>query len=338
MSDGVIEGTIDGTASSSSFDSSNSFYSTDSSSGTTLPRLSSPNSLLIADEAFFDAKYRAIVHDRINDFLAEIQIEEDFSVLLEMEGGVKMDISNRSPLCFRATAQFPQSNAESAFALFADIQSRPQWDALCDSVQVLKQIDPLTLIYHLKIKPTWPTTARDSLTIAAFRKLTDGRFVSVAWSIIDDSLCPPDPTGNFIRMHTRISANLFTPNPTGIGFVLTQLIDVDPKGSIPSFVIKKASSKSFPATMERIRVALKASDNTNFYNNIVQNEMKIESSLVDPLIIELQEIRKRLEAIETKLLNPAPANRTEEIVKWAPLAISSIALLLLVNINRKHRH
>ena len=79
------------------------------------------------------------------------------------------------------------------FCLFVDVGNRGQWDAMCPSIRILKVIDPLTFIYHLQLKATWPTAPRDSLALVAFRKLADGRFVSVAWSIHDDSLCPPDP-------------------------------------------------------------------------------------------------------------------------------------------------
>lgn len=318
---------------SSSFDSSNSFYSTDSSSQNSQI---SQSGVIVADEPFFDQKYQATVAQKISEFLAEIQSDADFQSLISLPE-VSVDTSVLHPFCFRVAARFPTIPAESAFALFADVQGRARWDAMCDSISVLKQIDPLTCIYHLKLKATWPSTARDSLAVAAFRKLEDGRFVSVAWSIVDDSLCPPDPSGSFIRMHTRISANLFTPSRNG-GFILTQLIDGDPKGSIPSYLIKKVSSKSFPATMERIQqVIQQRNDPPNFYSTILADNLSTPESPsdVDPVTSELTEIRKRLQQIETKIEKSFGSE--SRFMKWAPLIISSISLILLLNINRKNK-
>lgn len=318
---------------SSSFDSSNSFYSTDSSSQNSL---SVSQSVTVADEPFFNQKYQTVVAQKINEFLAEIRNDSNFQSLVNSPE-VLVDTSLLHSFCFRVTAHFPSMSAESAFALFADVQGRAQWDAMCDSIRVVKQIDPLTCIYHLKLKATWPSTARDSLAVAAFRKLTDGRFVSVAWSIVDDSLCPPDPSGNFIRMHTRISANLFTPDSDHDGFTLTQLIDGDPKGSIPSYLIKKVSSKSFPATMERIKEVIQQRNfPSNFYSSFLSENLSEanseDSSSDDPIKAELKEISKRLQQIEGKL-----ENSENSLIKWSPLIISSISLLFLLNINRKNK-
>lgn len=321
-------------ASSSSFDSSNSFYSTDSSSSQN--SLSTPlaATFSVADETFFNEKYQESVREKISQVLAEIDRDADFHSLVSLPE-VSVDSSLTNSFCFRVKADFPQIPAESVFALFADISGRGQWDAMCDSIRVLKQIDPLTFIYHLKLKATWPSTARDSLAISAFRKLADGRFVTVAWSIVDDELCPPDQSGNFIRMHTRIASNILTPKDSG-GCSLIQLIDGDPKGSIPSYLIKKVSTKSFPATMERIKQIIHERNYPeNFYENVIagaRQEEAEEEELAE--YAELKEIRARLQSIEAKIDKQA---QTANLFQWAPLLISSISLLLLLNINRKNK-
>ena len=215
-------------SSSTSFDSSNSFYSTTNSSS--LASLTSIPVAIADAQVFGDDRE---VEEKIRQVLLELRDEEGrFQTLLD---GPSVHIETctdpKAPFCFRIQAHFPQNTAAAAFALFADIPARPGWDDICQDVVVLRKINPLTFIYHLKLKGQWPTTARDSLMIAAFRKLQDGRFISVAWSIIDNEACPEDP--NFVRMHTRISANLFTPTGPN-SFSLSQLIDGDPKGSIPA--------------------------------------------------------------------------------------------------------
>lgn len=319
---------------SSSFDSTNSFYSTTTSD-------SSLDSSLIEDETVFDAKYQGQVSEKVNLVLREISQDGRFQGLLDLPS-VKVDtsIDPSTPFCFRTTAQFPEHTAASAFALFAAIPQRSKWDAMCQSIQVLKTIDPLTFIYHLKLKATWPTSPRDSLMVAAFRKLTDGRYISVAWSIEDDSLCPPDPSGSYIRMHTRISANLFT--PSGSGFILSQLIDADPKGSIPSYVIKKVSAKSFPATIESIKQAINPKDD-NFYNQLIKQPRDVAFTdtqpheICDENTLLLREIQFRLDRIETRLKAQQTKLQSEIFTVYAPLALSTVSLLLLLNLNLRKK-
>lgn len=202
--------------------------------------------------------YSQLIDQKIADFFIEVAKDSDFHPLLD-HPSVKVDASAVHPYCFRAVAEFQGIPARRVFELLSDVRKRPLWDAMCESIQVLKEYDQQGyLIYHLKLKATWPTTARDALSLAAFRELPDGRFITVASSIVNDSLCPPDQSGKFIRMNTRISVNLITPNPEGgTGCTLTQLIDGDPKGSIPAYLVKKVSAKSFPATIEGIKQAVK---------------------------------------------------------------------------------
>lgn len=325
--------------SSSSFDSTNSFYSTTTSD--------SHNSLydsIIEDESLFNPKYQGQVSQMVDLFLKEITRNDNFQPMLDLPT-VKVDtaIDPATPFCFRTTSSFSNHTAASAFALFAAVPQRAKWDAMCQSIQVLKTIDPLTFIYHLKLKSTWPTTPRDSLMLAAFRKLTDGRYISVAWSIEDDSLCPPDPSGSYIRMHTRISANLFTPTSPS-SFTLTQLIDADPKGSIPSYVIKKVSAKSFPATIESITRAITKDD--HFYNEIIKSLKSSdesdtssgENSDENVSSLQLYEIQSRLNRIESQLqsINNQRTNENK-LIQYAHLVISSVSLLLLINLSLRKK-
>ena len=281
---------------------------------------------------------------------------------------VEAGVDPQTPFCFRVRAHFSGQRAQDAFGLFAAVEQRAQWDSMCQSVRILKQIDPLTFIYHLKLKATWPTSARDSLVMAAFRKLSDGRYISVAWSIEDDSICPPDPSNTFIRMHTRISANLFTP-VTPNSFILSQLIDADPKGSIPAYLIKKVSAKAFPETVASVRAAITRRMETqefdgngseiepDIYDQIISNDRgkneiyvsvgsadsDSDSFSSDPSFSppersrELHEILLRLQSIDQKLAEFTRNRRQAETktgwVQWAPVAFSAASFLLLLNLN-----
>lgn len=318
---------------STSFDSSNSFYSTtDSNSASSLLQLSSS---MILDEEFYDPQYREVVDSKVRVVVAEIADDANFVTIVSLPAVTVETSSNPlTPFCFRASATFPANSAPSAFALFADIQQRAAWDAMCQEIVVLRTIDPLTFIYHLKLKATWPTTPRDSLMMAAFRKLKDGRFISVAWSIEDDQLCPPCST--HIRMHTRISANLFTPlTPTS--FQLTQLIDADPKGSIPSYLIKKVSATSFPATIDRIKAAIDPQAE-RFYSDLFDRETdtydsRSAASNSAQSTAELRDIQRRLGQIEAQLRE----QQQSKLTLWAPIALSTLSVILLLNLTLRKR-
>lgn len=324
-------------ATSSSFDSNNSFYSTDSSS--------SSAAFHVLDEECFDQRYAREIDCKIRQFIEEIGDDGLFKPLVNLPAvQVYSSVDPAAPFCFRTTAHFPSHTAQDAFALFLDLESRGTWDAMCHNISVLKQIDPLTFIYHLQLKASWPTTARDSLALVAFRKLSDGRYVSVAWSIVDDALCPPDSAGkDYIRMDTRISANLFT--PTGAGFRLDQLIDGDPKGNIPSYLIKKVSSASFPATIEAIKRVLSGRKpvGPDYYNSLLVKSAADGGDNDNEIASALREISARLLAIENQIRNNSNANSSDNKKEnstwqaWAPLAISSISLLLLLNLNLRKK-
>lgn len=301
----------------------------------------------VEDENLFDSKYRHEISNKITSALSEMVNDSQFQTLIDQTTvNVSTSIDPAHPFCFRIRADFPNQSPVSAFAFFSNVSSRPEWDSMCESIEVLKVFDELTCIYHLKLKKKWPATARDSLMFSAFRKLKDGRFVSVAWSIEDDNLCPPDSSASFIRMSTRISANLFEPRSSGEGFVLTQLIDGDPKGNIPSYVVKSVSAKAFPSTISSIKAAILP--NENFYTNIINEktkrvpESKSKSELESDKITnshdrDLEEIMERLNQIDLKLSlslkTKSSDNSSNNFLKWTPLVLSTCSLLFLVNLN-----
>lgn len=325
---------------SSSFDSNHSFYSTDSSSSASLTA-----GLSILDEDKFDQEYRQEINEKMHEFIAEVEDDSLFQPLLNNLTTVKVDtnIKESAPFCFRTCADFEGFDVKEGFALFADVAGRASWDSMCHEIRILRRIDPLTFIYHLQLKATWPTTARDSLALVAFRKLSDGRYVSVAWSIVDDELCPPHKSGQYIRMNTRISGNLFTPLKSG--FRLNQLIDGDPKGNIPAYLIKKVSAKSFPDTIEAIKRVLgeRKSSSTLFYENIIETPAETTEDIeIIPINetdskVQLKDIQNRLHKLECLLEKSESKVEGDKWIVWTSLAISSLNLLLLLNLNLRKK-
>ena len=329
--------------SNTEFDSGPEFESDESEKShdnTSLPyENKTKNKFKIEDEDLFESQYSHEISNKINLALSEMSNDSQFRTLVDQPTvHVSTSIDPAHPFCFRVKADFPNHSPVSAFAFFSNVSSRSDWDSMCQSVEVLKTFDELTCIYHLKLKPKWPATARDSLMFSAFRKLNDDKFISVAWSIEDENLCPQDPL--FIRMQTRISANLFEPKGNN-GFILTQLIDGDPKGNIPSYLVKSVSAKAFPSTMSSINNSIIS--NENFYKDLIKIKTHTAEKTNRPsndLDKELKEIIKRLKLIDHKLTKSDQnnsLNNLDRFLKWTPLFLSTCNLLLLINLNFNER-
>lgn len=303
-----------------------------------VPDTAGSQSPAIADGTQFAPQYAACIEDMISRFLRETENEANWAhPRLVAQDTLEVAVSTRSdaPFCFRIVAQL-KGGHERAFQLMASLPRRPEWDAMCESADVIEQIDPLTAIYHLRLRAVWPTAARDACLLIAFRRLADGRFVSVSQSI-DDSRCPPDATGKTVRMHTRLAGNLFAPlQPASQNrFSLVQLADADPGGFIPSALVKRVSTKSFPATMARIEAAVATLTDDDFYEKTLETMRQHVAPAAPELppatqqfLVELHEIQRRLEAIDGKL--ETASSPLKLALQWSPLLVSTALLYLLL--------
>lgn len=307
---------------------------------TTLTDSNSQTAVVFQNPELFNPKYAHKIGQLAAEFLHEIESENNWAQprLIDQPGRLEVATSTLpyAPFCFRVEADL-KGSAEAAFALMHDLSRRPEWDDMCDGLRVIEQLDPFTFIYHIKLKSRWPTSARDSCNLIGFRKLADGRFISIAQSLEDDARCPVDASGKIVRMSTRLSGNLFTPLSDG-HFHLTQLIDADPKGFIPSALVQRVSSKSFPLTMDRIEGAIKGSSSEGYYENIVnsaQNADSIQESSHDPI----EQALKRMEALANALNSPPKGDSDVcgKVMKWAPLALAGLNTLLLIILLRRQQ-
>jgi len=163
------------------------------------------------------------------------------------------------PCSLRLHVHHMHGHAEAAWELFTDVQNRSKWDSMCDDTSVIQWIDPLTCIYHLKLKAQWPTTPRDACILTAFRKvhLSIGNnnntiaYITVAQSV-QDTRCPEET--KFVRMQTRLVGNIFIPgNTKAPSFQWIQVTDADPRGYIPGSLVRKVATKTLPATVEHVQ-------------------------------------------------------------------------------------
>ena len=322
MSSSAEESSLPGSSSTTEISNhSNEEFSDPYSFSTTL---TSGEEELVAfeDEAVFNPKYAHKIAQLATEFLREAAIEENWAEprLVDQPGRLEVATSTLpyAPYCFRVEAQLA-GDAEAAFALIHNLNGRTEWDQMCDEIEVIEQLDPLTFIYRIRLKSTWPTSPRDSCSLIGFRKLRDGRFLSVAQSIEDDR-CPADPSGHVVRMNTRLSANLFTPLSDG-RFHLTQVLDADPKGLIPSALVQRVSSKSIPISMGKIEAAIAGKSGAGFYASLIESETDAQPESNEQ---QLRKFEAKINAIPPKKEGACCA------AKWIPVALGAVNTVLLL--------
>ncbi|KAJ1904610.1 hypothetical protein LPJ81_002395 [Coemansia sp. IMI 209127] len=171
------------------------------------------------------------------------------------------------PFCFRVAFYAPTTPA-TAFDLLADITRRHEWDELTDSTRVVEKLGHGDALHYVKMKPIWPTSARDSVLLARITKIAinntaDGEdgYLNVSQSV-EDSRIPEDPAGRIVRMEAGIAGQLITDAPqedrARLGLVgdnwckVVQIADGDLKGWIPTSVLKFVATQALPRSLNKV--------------------------------------------------------------------------------------
>jgi hypothetical protein len=71
----------------------------------------------------------------------------------------------RSPYKFRITGEL-ENNASTVFDFLTNVPQRQHWDPLVDVSKVVESYDQHTRVVYIRMKPIWPTAARDMLLLS----------------------------------------------------------------------------------------------------------------------------------------------------------------------------
>ncbi|KAJ2452262.1 hypothetical protein EV183_003051 [Coemansia sp. RSA 2336] len=166
------------------------------------------------------------------------------------------------PFCFRIVFYAPTSPS-TAFDLLASILRRPEWDELTESTKVIESLGPGDAIHYVKMKPVWPTAARDSLLLSHLAKVqaSDGPgYLNVSQSI-EDTRVPEYKQAGIVRMEAGIAGQLITgvteQEREQLGLAngpwckVVQIADGDLKGWIPKSVIKFIATQALPRSLTK---------------------------------------------------------------------------------------
>ncbi|KAI8324445.1 Bet v1-like protein [Martensiomyces pterosporus] len=178
------------------------------------------------------------------------------------------------PFCFRITFYAPTLPG-TAFDLLANILRRPEWDELTETTRIVDQLSQADSIHYLKMKPVWPTAARDSVLISHIASVKlggsekaeeagDGAeygYLNASQSIEDDRV-PERKEEGIVRMEAGIAGQLVTlatkEDKERLGLVgenwckVVQLADGDLKGWIPKSVIKFIATQALPRSLTKV--------------------------------------------------------------------------------------
>ncbi|KAJ2157586.1 hypothetical protein GGF46_004404 [Coemansia sp. RSA 552] len=174
------------------------------------------------------------------------------------------------PFCFRVVFYAPTAPG-TAFDLLASILRRPEWDELTESTRIIEKLGPGDAIHYVKMKPVWPTAARDSLLISHLtpvqtRDCQKG-YLNVSQSI-EDARVPENKAAGIVRMEAGIAGQLITrasqQERSQLGLQgaewtkIIQIADGDLKGWIPKSVIKFIATQALPRSLTKVCRQLEA--------------------------------------------------------------------------------
>ncbi|CAG8594782.1 7569_t:CDS:2 [Acaulospora morrowiae] len=156
--------------------------------------------------------------------------------LLHEDKNTDMKIYQHSSInyCYKVVSTM-DNTPETTYDLLADVTRRSEWDHLAKEGKVLEVTGESTRVHYFRTKAMFPTLARDAVTLAYGTQLDDGRMVHVNKSI-EHKLSPNEP--GVIRIHVNCAGFVVEPIKSQQNkCYLTQIIDADPKGWVPKYVI-----------------------------------------------------------------------------------------------------
>ncbi|OLY85420.1 hypothetical protein AYI68_g393 [Smittium mucronatum] len=80
--------------------------------------------------------------------------------------------------CYISDGYIP-SLPGSTFDLLNDATNRPKWDSLIDSSEIIGPVSSRSRVLYTRFKPVWPISARDSLLLTSFNRLSNSEWPEV---------------------------------------------------------------------------------------------------------------------------------------------------------------
>lgn len=150
---------------------------------------------------------------------------------------------------------FPASLAQFV-AVIADVKSYDNWVYNSKSTSIIKQVSPGELYYYSEVGFPWPATNRDFVSHVVIRQDPRTKVVNVDAKNVS-GFVPAKP--NIVRI-TRSTAKWTITPVTANQVRVEYILQVDPGGDLPAWLINPFASKGIVETFKNLRTQLKRSE------------------------------------------------------------------------------
>ena len=184
-------------------------------------------------------------------FIQQALLAQDNWVLQKEKDGIKISNRHSATSAFndvRVEVDLP-GNMDQLAGILLDVNRYTEWAYATRTSRLIKQLGPAKLIYYSEIDLPWPATDRYFYAEFEIKKDPSGRSMEVVSSSIDyvgpiskDMIKIPFSRG-FWKV-TQVSKKLIH---------VDYILQLDPGGSLPSWVINLFSTKGPLETFENIR-------------------------------------------------------------------------------------
>eukprot|EP01094_Clydonella_sp_ATCC50884_P014771 TRINITY_DN2532_c0_g1_i1.p1 TRINITY_DN2532_c0_g1~~TRINITY_DN2532_c0_g1_i1.p1 ORF type:complete len:215 (+),score=67.27 TRINITY_DN2532_c0_g1_i1:181-825(+) len=187
--------------------------------------------------------------------------EEKWEYVTDVDGcAMHRRISDsESPIhCVRTSALFPFP-ASKIFEFIWNLDNRKQWDEYVKEVRVLEEFpakDPIKVaqVAYQSFAAPFPVSHRDFVVVRGYKLEENGSYVTTAKSTTHPSV--EGEVSGHVRGEVVVDGFWMVPDESNPEHTNVKYIaHVDPKGSIPYFVINLANRK-VPSTMAALKAVL----------------------------------------------------------------------------------
>lgn len=161
----------------------------------------------------------------------------------------KREVPGKPLLMVRGTGRVDRHPA-CVFEMLSNLDNKKKWNQQFRSLEIIEELDDYVRIMRDEYNPIWPVSGRDFCIFQTIHFDDDGGFVVASRSVEDDRV--PEQDG-IVRAELDIGGAHVRPAPDNpMHSIVTYLVSIDLKGSIPTMV-KNAVATKQPLCVDGIR-------------------------------------------------------------------------------------
>jgi hypothetical protein len=208
--------------------------------------------------AYYAIMYKNILSSITLLFVfAAAMAQEDWKLKTDKDGirTYSKKLNDSKINAVKVESVFPASLAQFV-AVIADVRSYDKWIYNSKSTSLIKQVSPAELYYYSEVGFPWPATNRDFVSHVVIRQDPRTKVVNVDASNVTGFI-PVKP--NIVRI-TRSTAKWTITPVAGNQIRVEYILQVDPGGDLPAWLINPFASKGIVETFKNLRAQLKRAE------------------------------------------------------------------------------